>query len=224
MTTANEIKRYSDEEVLASQPGMEGAMLLVRANALESGATADRMFLKVRAGKLAGLDLLWDQPSRSWVEKAGVENPKRRSDREHIASLQEQVNELQGQLRVANELIQALDPSHTLDHACLCGAPLPSGVEQCEECRKGFGDQSIFEIIADGLEASVDGRGYGPEHHKAVKMANAAPKLLEALKALHAYTREVDAAYRNALEGTIPLSESVYAAIAEAEGKGGASC
>ena len=92
MTTANEIKRYSDKEILASQPGMEGAMQLVRANALESGATADRMFLKVRAGKLAGLDLLWDQPSRSWVEKAGVENPKRRSDTEHIASLQGQVN------------------------------------------------------------------------------------------------------------------------------------
>lgn len=65
------IKHFTDEQVLSSQPSLVNAMQLVRANALESGAVADRMFLKVSQGSLAGLDLLWDQPSLSWVVKAG---------------------------------------------------------------------------------------------------------------------------------------------------------
>jgi hypothetical protein len=111
MSNVNGIKRYSDYQVLSSQPGLEDAMHLVRLNALESGASADRMFLKVSQGSLAGLDLLWDQPSLSWVEKVGPVKPTRASDTEHIASLQEQVNALRAQLRAANDLICALDPS-----------------------------------------------------------------------------------------------------------------
>ena len=107
MSNTNGIKHYSDFEVLSSQPGIEAAMHLVRANALESGASADRMFLKVRAGSLAGLDLLWDQPSVSWVEKA----------------------------------------KPALDHVCLCGAPVPSGVEQCHECRDGFSGAELAQGV-----------------------------------------------------------------------------
>ena len=44
--------------------------------------------------------------------------------------------------------------------------------------------KTIFELIADGLDASVDGRGYDLKHHRAVVLANAAPELLEACKAL----------------------------------------
>jgi len=43
-------------------------------------------------------------------------------------------------------------------------------------------NKTLVEIIADGLDASVDGRGYNVEHHRAVTLANAAPALLEALR------------------------------------------
>lgn len=62
-------RKYSDIQVVSSQPGIEAAMHLVRANALVTGASNDRMFLKITAGSLAGLELLWDQPSLCWVER-----------------------------------------------------------------------------------------------------------------------------------------------------------
>lgn len=39
---------------------------------LPTGASNDRMFLKVTKGSLAGCELLWDQPSLSWVERVEV--------------------------------------------------------------------------------------------------------------------------------------------------------
>lgn len=42
-------------------------------------------------------------------------------------------------------------------------------------------DKPIFQIIADGLDASTDGRGWGAEHETARTLANAAPDLLAAL-------------------------------------------
>ena len=44
---------------------------------------------------------------------------------------------------------------------------------------------SITQTIADGLDASTDGRGFTAEHMKAMKLANAAPDLLAAYGTLH---------------------------------------
>lgn len=45
-------------------------------------------------------------------------------------------------------------------------------------------EPTIFETIADGLEAFIDGRGWDTSHEYAKNLANAAPKLLEALEAI----------------------------------------
>ena len=68
MSSTFKVNHYSDYQVRSSQPGIEDAMNLVRANALPTGASLDRMHLKVSAGSLAGRCLLWDQPSMSWVD------------------------------------------------------------------------------------------------------------------------------------------------------------
>lgn len=47
--------------------------------------------------------------------------------------------------------------------------------------------KTTFEVIADGLDAFVDGRGWGAEHEKAKNLANSASELLEALKAVIPY-------------------------------------
>ncbi len=39
-----------------------------------------------------------------------------------------------------------------------------------------------LQVFLDGLDASVDGRGYGAEHEKARALLEAAPDMLEALK------------------------------------------
>lgn len=41
----------------------------------------------------------------------------------------------------------------------------------------------LFEVLADGLEASTDGRGWGKEHEEARLLANAAPELRDVLRA-----------------------------------------
>ncbi len=41
--------------------------------------------------------------------------------------------------------------------------------------------KTITQILTDGLEASVDGRGWGAEHENARRLANAAPELLAML-------------------------------------------
>lgn len=64
------IRSYTQAEVSSSQPGIEDAAHLVMINAIESGASLDRMYLKVTEGSLAGLDLLWDAPMRCWVDRA----------------------------------------------------------------------------------------------------------------------------------------------------------
>ena len=42
----------------------------------------------------------------------------------------------------------------------------------------------IVDIIADGLDATTDGRGFNAEHLAAVRLATAAPDLLAACKAI----------------------------------------
>ena len=39
----------------------------------------------------------------------------------------------------------------------------------------------LTEIIGDGLDAAVDGRGFSAEHQKAFDLANAAPAMLDAI-------------------------------------------
>jgi hypothetical protein len=41
--------------------------------------------------------------------------------------------------------------------------------------------ETIFETLADGLEASVDGRGWDAKHQRAMNIANAGPAMLAAL-------------------------------------------
>jgi hypothetical protein len=43
-------------------------------------------------------------------------------------------------------------------------------------------EKTTFQIIADGLDASTDGRGWGAEHESARILANEAPGLLAALR------------------------------------------
>lgn len=43
-------------------------------------------------------------------------------------------------------------------------------------------EKRLSQIIADGWDAAVDGRGFGLEHFNATRLCDAAPKLLEALK------------------------------------------
>ena len=51
------------------------------------------------------------------------------------------------------------------------------------------------------------------------RLIAAAPDLLGALEALHSYTREQDAPYRNGLNATDPLYSRVHSAIAAAKGE-----
>lgn len=79
----------------------------------------------------------------------------------------------------------------------------------------------IRYITADGkIIASVRHR---VEHTQDEALANAAlfaaaPDLLAALQALHAYVRGQDAAYRNGLNDTDRLYTQVHAALGRAEG------
>lgn len=150
MANTNEIKHFTDEQVLSSQPSLVNAMQLVRANALESGASADRMFLKVSQGSLAGLDLLWDQPSLSWVVKAGcVVAPD--PDRMLRDYAQQLVDVLGGSFtwvmgtegdgyvvtlpngKVIRLVVQEAS-------VCLCGASIPAGVSECQACAEEGGE------------------------------------------------------------------------------------
>lgn len=45
-------------------------------------------------------------------------------------------------------------------------------------------DRSVFVMLADGLSASVDGRGWNREHERLRVLANASPKLLNAVENL----------------------------------------
>lgn len=44
----------------------------------------------------------------------------------------------------------------------------------------------IFQILAEGLQASVNGKGWNKKHERARKLANAAPKMLAVLKRFQA--------------------------------------
>jgi len=43
-------------------------------------------------------------------------------------------------------------------------------------------EKSVVLVIADGIDASTDGRGFTGEHKKACDLANAAPDMLAALE------------------------------------------
>jgi len=52
--------------------------------------------------------------------------------------------------------------------------------------------ESICSIIADGLDAFTDGRGFSGKHKRAVDMANAAPDLLAALELCVRYLADLN--------------------------------
>lgn len=45
-------------------------------------------------------------------------------------------------------------------------------------------DDSIFVTLADGLAASVDGRGWNAQHDRARKLANGSPQLMAVVEEL----------------------------------------
>lgn len=65
------------------------------------------------------------------------------------------------------------------------------GVDPMDQCPKCEAEttgalqlkdgETILQIIADGLDASVDGRGFTGRHNKAVILANAAPAMYRLL-------------------------------------------
>ena len=80
--------------------------------------------------------------------------------------------------------------------------------------------KTIFQIIADGLDASTDGRGWDSEHEAARTLANAAPDPLAALKALRVaaddFLEHGKERHYVALHNAMIDAESV---IAKAEGR-----
>lgn len=75
---------------------------------------------------------------------------------------------------------------------------------------------TIFDILADGLDASVDGRGWDARHEAARILANAALDMLEALKRC---AEELPRHRRRKFSFDLELAIStVAAAIAKAEG------
>ena len=72
MTNQDSRETYSSNQVLGSDPRLAEAMHLVMLNANQSGASDDRMFLRVSRGRLAWKNLLFDCPSGLWVEKVGA--------------------------------------------------------------------------------------------------------------------------------------------------------
>jgi hypothetical protein len=72
----------------------------------------------------------------------------------------------------------------------------------------------IFATIADGLDASTDGRGWGAEHEAARRLANAAPDMLAALR-----KAEKELTGFQGMTGTPdPMLAEIRAAIAAATG------
>lgn len=73
--------------------------------------------------------------------------------------------------------------------------------------------ESLTEIIADGLDASMDGRGYDKRHHAAFELANAAPDMAKALKRIV----NSDMAMREEDEGRVSVELNLArAALAKA--------
>lgn len=72
--------------------------------------------------------------------------------------------------------------------------------------------KSIFDILADGLDASTDGRGWSAEHERARILANSAPTMLTAIKALLAQNCGDP---EDLLEGDDP-ARALYAALRQA--------
>jgi len=77
-------------------------------------------------------------------------------------------------------------------------------------------EKRITEIIADGLDAAVDGRGWGIEHTEASRVADAAPELLAALEQILACVDRPGGSIRTITPEAIIASR---AAIAKAKGE-----
>ena len=76
---------------------------------------------------------------------------------------------------------------------------------------------TLVEAIADGLEASVDGRGFNADHQRAFMLANAAPAMLEALRlAFETYSDITSADF--SIGKDRPARDAMEAAIAQATG------
>jgi hypothetical protein len=74
---------------------------------------------------------------------------------------------------------------------CRCnGYKYPAKIQKAiADLKKKDAAEPLTTIIADGLDASVDGRGWNAEHQRAANMANAAPELALALKGITAWVK-----------------------------------
>ena len=80
-------------------------------------------------------------------------------------------------------------------------------------------DKTLTSIILEGLEeAGPEGRGFGAEHLAAVRLANAAPDLLEAAKRLLAGEVKLTGESAGDVENWNAYRQ-IEAAVAKAEGK-----
>lgn len=70
-------------------------------------------------------------------------------------------------------------------------------------------ENTIFDKLADGLDASTDGRGWDAGHERARQLANAAPAMLAALQSI--YTDDDGDGYVSA-EGMADILAAIAAA------------
>lgn len=93
-----------------------------------------------------------------------------------------------------------------------------------------FGDcdliaASVVAVIADGLDASTDGRGWNIDHQRAADLANAAPEMLALLKFMAEYFEKGNRPSPSALWGDgdnpVTLKQAVNQVIAKAERREG---
>jgi hypothetical protein len=84
------------------------------------------------------------------------------------------------------------------------------------EAAQSIGAGDLVTVIADGLDAACDGRGWDASHQAAANLANAAPAMLAALQRVAAW---IDAG----CDPSRKSIEAVRAAIAAATGEGGAA-
>lgn len=74
--------------------------------------------------------------------------------------------------------------------------------------------KTITEVIADGLDASTDGRGWSARHERARKLADASPELLRIAKAYHNFLRT-----QASSDVAVATFQHIGETISKAEGK-----
>jgi hypothetical protein len=71
-------------------------------------------------------------------------------------------------------------------------------------------NNTIFETLADGLEASVEGRGWNAKHQRAMNIANAGPALLAAL--INLFERDLIRGDNDHIDGIDEMLEAIASA------------